>query len=285
MYPLNMRKKLTLVPIGGLANRLYAITSAIAFCEDHDIDLRVVWFKDWGMGADFHALFELAGSYPHVEIVDATWKDYVYDRPRKRNLWWPSLYQRVIFGRCVYESQVIKGYSSDDLEKDFQSNDRIYLVHYCLFYTCNPAHLLVLSAEMLREVEQRKKEFQLDDHVIGVHIRRTDNSGSIKHSPLSLFVEKIQQETSLDPLARFYVASDDLAEKQKLKELFGDRIITSWEEVRRDTLQGIKDAVVELYTLASTKKIYGSASSTYSMLAALLGHIELEILQNSLERR
>ena len=81
------------------------------------------------------------------------------------------------------------------------------------------------------------------------------------------------------------MASDDLAEKQKLKELFGDRIITSWEEVRRDTLQGIKDAVVELYTLASTKKIYGSASSTYSMLAALLGHIELEILQNSLEKR
>ena len=85
MYPLNMRKKLTLVPIGGLANRLYAITSAIAFCEDHDIDLKVVWFKDWGMGADFHALFELAGNHPHVEIVDVTWKDYIYEDATEQN--------------------------------------------------------------------------------------------------------------------------------------------------------------------------------------------------------
>ena len=138
---------------------------------------------------------------------------------------------------------------------------------------------------MLKAIEQRKKKFQLDDHVIGVHIRRTDNTGSIQHSPLSLFVDKIQQELLLDPATRFYVASDDLTEKRKLKEQFGDRIITSWEEVRRDTLQGIKDAVVELYMLASTKKIYGSASSTYSMFAALLGHIKLEILQNSLKKQ
>lgn len=281
MYPLNMRKKLTLVPIGGLANRLYAITSAIAFCEDHDIDLKVVWFKDWGMGADFHALFELAGNHPHVEIVDATWQDYIYDRPRKRNFWCPAFYQHIRFDRCIYERQVIKGYSLNNLEKDFLLNDRIYLVHYYSFYACNPDCMLVPSGEMLRVIEQRKRELQLDDHVIGIHIRRTDNSGSIKHSPLSLFVNKIQQELSLDPVARFYVASDDLAEKRKLKELFGERIITSWNEVRRDTEQGIKDAVVELYTLASTKKIYGSASSTYSMFAADLGGADLLILTKS----
>ena len=275
------RKKLTLVPIGGLANRLYAITSAIAFCKEHDIDLKVVWFKDWGMGADFHALFELAGNHPYIEIIDATWKDYVYDRPRKRNLWWPLFYQRVRFGRCVYESQVINGYSSDDLKKDFLSNDRIYLVHYCSFYACDPVRLLIPSKAMLKAIEQRKKKFQLDDHVIGVHIRRTDNTGSIQHSPLSLFVDKIQQELLLDPATRFYVASDDLTEKRKLKEQFGDRIITSWEEVRRDTLQGIKDAVVELYMLASTKKIYGSMYSTYSMIASEIGKIPLEILCES----
>lgn len=274
-----MHKELTLVPIGGLANRLYAITSAMAFCEEHNIDLKVVWFKDWGMGADFHALFELAGNQSHVEIIDATWKDYVYDRPRKRNLWWSLLYQRVRFGRCVYESQVINGYSSDDLKKDFQSNDRIYLVHYCSFYACDPVRLLVPSEEMLKAIEQRKKEFQLDDHVIGVHIRRTDNTDSIKHSPLALFIDKIHQEIEVDSDARFYVASDDLNEKQRLKKIFGDRIITPWKEVRRDTGEGIKDAVVELYTLASTKKIYGSVHSSYSQLAALLGHIDITVLK------
>ena len=53
-------KRLTLIPIGGLANRFNAITSAIAFCRDYHIKLRVIWFKDKGMGANFHDLFELS---------------------------------------------------------------------------------------------------------------------------------------------------------------------------------------------------------------------------------
>ena len=78
-------KSLTLVPIGGLANRFYAITSAIAFCRDHDITLRVIWFKDKGMGADFHSLFELSETVDKhkVEIVDAKWFHYLYDLGRK----------------------------------------------------------------------------------------------------------------------------------------------------------------------------------------------------------
>lgn len=273
-----MRKKLTLVPIGGLANRLYAITSAIAFCEDHDIDLKVVWFKDWGMGADFHALFELAGNHPHVEIVDATWKDYIFDRPRKRNFWLPYLYQRFAYEQCVYESAINKGYSNNDLKDAFCRCKALYLVHYCSFYDCDPIRIVRPCEEIMGVIEQRKKNFQMDDHVIGVHIRRTDNTDSIKHSPLALFIDKIHQEIEVDSDARFYVASDDLKEKQRLKDIFGDRIITPWKEVRRDTVEGIKDAVVELYTLASTKKIYGSVHSSYSQLAALLGHIDITVL-------
>ena len=45
-------KTLTLVPIGGLANRFYAITSAIASCKDYNVKLKVIWFKDKGMDKD-----------------------------------------------------------------------------------------------------------------------------------------------------------------------------------------------------------------------------------------
>ena len=61
--------KLTLIPIGGLANRIYAITSAIAYCQAHSIPLKIVWFKDWGMGADFHSLFKLSPAIKDVEIL------------------------------------------------------------------------------------------------------------------------------------------------------------------------------------------------------------------------
>lgn len=275
------RKKLTLVPIGGLANRLYAITSAIAFCEDYDIDLKVVWFKDWGMGADFHALFELVGDLPHVEIVDATWKDYIHDRPRKRNFWLPYLYQKVAYGQCVYESKVYQGFSLADLTRAFQIHERIYLVHYCSFYDCEPVCFVKPCKEIMKVIEQRKKDFQMDEHVIGVHIRRTDNSLSIQNSPLSLFIEKMQHEISVNPLVRFYVASDDLDEKRRLQEKFGDRILASFDEVRRDNEQGIVNAVIEMYLLASTQRIYGSSASTYSQYAAKLGGIDIEIVKRN----
>ena len=74
------------------------------------------------------------------------------------------------------------------------------------------------------------------------------------------------------------MASDSSEEKRKLLDLFGDRIITSLKEVRRDNENGIVDALIELYTLAHTEKIYGSMASTYSTLAADLFSIKLEVL-------
>lgn len=273
------RKQLLLVPIGGLANRLYAITSAIAFCEDYDIDLKVVWFKDWGMGADFHTLFELAGDHPHVEIVDATWKDYIYDRPRKRNFWLPYLYQKLAFDKRFYEKDIYRSEFNTNLVTAIHEYFSLYLVHCCPFYDRTKGLQYVRPNSSMRKlIEKRKISSSIDKRTIGLHIRRTDNVGSIKNSPLELFINRIKSEIACDPQSRFYVASDDLHEKRQLKDLFGDRICTTFEPVRRDNEQGIKDAVVELYTLASTQKIYGSASSTYSMLAADIGKISLDIV-------
>ena len=63
-------KVLVLVPIGGLANRFYAISSAISFCQMYGIRLHVIWFKDWGMGADFHSLLDLAPILSNIKVVD-----------------------------------------------------------------------------------------------------------------------------------------------------------------------------------------------------------------------
>lgn len=268
-----------MVPIGGLANRLYAINSAIALCEDHDIDLKVVWFKDWGMGADFHTLFELIGDHPHVRIIDATWKDYIYDRPRKRNLWLPYLYQWFAYEKRFYEPTIYRQDFNLQFKRAIQEFQSIYLVQYFSFYEeVKGLHYVKPNRSIRQQIEQRKASLSIDEHTIGLHIRRTDNIGSITNSPLELFIDRIKSEIACNPQTRFYVASDDLHEKRRLKDLFGDRICTNFDPVRRDNEQGIKDAVVELYTLASTRKIYGSAASSYSMIAAEIGNIELETL-------
>nr|WP_129730479.1 hypothetical protein [Parabacteroides goldsteinii] len=270
-------KSLTLVPIGGLANRFYAITSAIAFCRDHDITLRVIWFKDKGMGADFHSLFELSETVDKhkVEIVDAKWFHYLYDRPRKKNLWLPWIWQKIYFNQRLLEKDA---YDSDvGCVNKLKMCKKTYFVAFYPFYS-TPGVLLNLSPkyEIRQKIEKYKSN--LRDNVIGIHIRRTDNIASINKSPLSLFINKISEEIRKDSNVLFYVASDSDEVKLVLKREFGEKVVYANFAQRRDTLEGITDAMIELYTLASTKKIYGSFASTYSNLAAAISDIDLEVL-------
>jgi hypothetical protein len=269
-------KSLVFIPFGGLANRMYAITSAIGFCEDNNIKLKIIWFKDWGMGARFHHLFKLSPSVKHVEIIDAKWHDYLYDRPRRRNLWIPYLPQKLMFDSLYYEKDLRRipfdqwFYSQENIKKH-------YAIHCEKFYAKDNMinQLCLVNDVQIRLTSQLNL---LNLHTIGLHIRRTDNAKSITESPLSLFIEKMKEEIAKDPATNFYVASDSGDEKRKLRDIFGDRIITESKVVRRDTKEGVMDALIELYTLAATKKIYGSSGSSYSSLASEIKNIPIEIL-------
>lgn len=273
-------KHLTLVPIGGLANRFYAMTSALSFCLDNQIALKVIWFKDKGMGAGFHDLFNLDSSLRQdVAVVDAKWSDYIFDRPRKRNFWLPYISQRILFDKCYYEKDFYeKRFSAKQLREDFLCKDSIYLVHFNPFYSYKGMIKYISPiSELQKRIDERRAQFN-GHKVIGLHIRRGDHTTPTLGSPLNLFVQKMDQELKKDPDVLFYVASDSYEEKERLLSRFGLKVIACMDEVRRDNKEGIEDAVVELFTLASTYKIYGSLASTYSTLASdLLGN-DLEIL-------
>ena len=60
---------------------------------------------------------------------------------------------------------------------------------------------------------------------------------------------------------------------------YPDRIITQRTQVRRDTLDGMREAVVDLWCLAATQRIIGSYWSSFTDTAAELRQIPLEIVQ------
>ena len=269
-------KRLTLIPIGGLGNRIFAIASTIAYCREQKCPLRIVWFRDWGMGARFQELFELSDKVKNVEVIDARWQDYIYDRPRRRNLWLPYLYQRFAFDERLYERKIYRE-GTDTILPYLQSARNPYLVFWAeLPQVDYNTDCLRLIRPIALQVAERTKSFS--GNTIGVHIRRTDNIRSIQNSPLTLFIEKMRQELATHPDVKFYVASDSMQEKQELANLFPDKIITVWKETNRSSRQGIEEALVELYTLAATRKILGSAGSSYSMLAGKIGKIPVEIV-------
>lgn len=272
-------KTLTLIPIGGLANRFYAITSAIAFCQDYDIKLKVFWFKDKGMGADFHSLFELSEEVnkANVEIIDAKWYHCVYDRPRKRNLWLPWLYQSIVFDIQSYEKDIAT-FNIDFMMKSINAYNYMYFVYCSPFYIIDVRNYLLPQKAIVAEVKKIMTQFACKQNFIGIHIRRSDNLISIKKSPLELFIKAIDKELCKDPSVCFYVASDSVEEKLKLKERYGDCLYTSLETGERNSQDGIIKAMIDLYLLSYAKKIYGSAYSSFSTLAADISGIQFHEL-------
>ncbi|MCL2651230.1 MAG: hypothetical protein FWD60_09450 [Candidatus Azobacteroides sp.] len=271
-------KQLTLVPEGGLCNRIYAVTSAIVFAKNYNLQLTVIWFKDWGMGAGFHDLFTLPPTVKNVEIKDASFLDFFkYAKPIKSNFFIPKLYQKLKFDAVYfwYEEHV-------SVEKWYNINasaNKLYLFHCQQFYD-NYVNLLSPINSIQRKINEQLK--LLSPNTIGIHIRRADLTSAIMQSPLSEFIERIQQEIATDPDAHFYVASDSPEEKKNLINIFGHRIITVEYNLKRNTKDGVIDALIELYTLATTKKIYGSFQSSYSFLASKIYDRPIDIIQKNI---
>jgi hypothetical protein len=112
-------------------------------------------------------------------------------------------------------------------------------------------------------------------------MRRRDHKKAISESPLSLFESVISDEISKNSAVNFYVASDSEEEKQYLKQIFGSRIITKLESSDRRSIQGMQAALVDLYTLSKTCKIYGSSGSSFSQTAADISGINIVKLVKS----
>ena len=130
--------------------------------------------------------------------------------------------------------------------------------------------------EVMRVVDSYRCQF--NSHTIGLHIRRTDNAESIAKSPTELFIKKVREEIELHNDTKVFLATDSTDVKKEFIAAFGSRIITPQEDACRDSISGIRGGIIDLWTLASTQKIYGSAGSSFSPMAASIGGVPLEIM-------
>ena len=102
----------------------------------------------------------------------------------------------------------------------------------------------------------------------------------MQHSTPDGFRRAMWRAIQQHPEARFFLATDDAALKAELLSEFGERIVTQQTEVRRDTVEGMRDAVVDLWCLAATQRIIGSYWSSFTDIAAELGGISAEIVMD-----
>ena len=110
--------------------------------------------------------------------------------------------------------------------------------------------------------------------MVSVHIRRTDQVTSIAYSKTENFIQLMNREIDADPNVKFFLATDDKEEEALLRKTFPGRIVSNENRtLRRDSLDGMYDALLDLYCLSSCKKIIGSYYSSFTDTAAALGNI------------
>jgi hypothetical protein len=111
--------------------------------------------------------------------------------------------------------------------------------------------------------------------VVGVHLRRTDNTVAIQSSPNSAFITAMQAHPAG---TRFFVASDSEADRAALEAAFPGRILTVAKNLTRNSKEGLQDALKDFVALSKCSEILGSKGSSFSEMAALYGGVALTVV-------
>lgn len=264
----------------GLCNRLRAIQASLDLAEKYGHQVLVVWDKNENCCCTYENLFQKTDRF---RLLTTQKKDYVskirreYWR-RKARKTGSFLSQEQMDAEKLWDAGLEKKYA--DVLKD--PKQVLYVVTWDLYFHSEKSPYDWLKPQPDLDAEIQTYRDAVGENGIGLHIRRTDHKDAILQSPTELFVDAMHRELAQNPQVRFYVATDDAAEKKNLRSIFGDRIISKKEQnLQRDTVEGMKDTVLDVYCLAHTRRIYGSFRSSFSEEAARLGGCELITLKKT----
>lgn len=266
------------LPVGGLGNRMRVIDSAIRFGQQRKINVLVRWYYDPEMMAcRWDDLFQPVGCIrPAGKFMDVL--KFVRKLKRRSGLFRCLLgaMSKIGFLKIFYDDEWAALRSAVSSGKKWlfmiaESSSIFWWPEGEKFQS----DLFLLTPELQKRVDNEINGFGTG--TVGIHIRRTDNEWSKESSPDELFITAMKKEPSDH---KFYLCSDDAEVKERLVSEFGvERVRVPAGVLNRDSVEGIKQATVELFALSYTTKIYGSYYSSFSEMASYLSGVELQILK------
>lgn len=267
-------------PHSGLANRIRVIISGINLAKKRNEQAVILWSKDESLFAEFNCIFETNEVF---KIINVTKYKRIIGLIRRVRILKKFFFIFFRISNYIQDSDIPKYvWSTGTNNIDFRflsncsKNTYIYTCHEFLFDT-NLLNVLQPTKLIKDAIEENISLFSRN--TIGIHIRRADHKEAIENSPLNLFVSVIETELLKNFDSTFFLATDDVDTEILLKNKFGNKILTNKKVFSRITEEGIKGAVIDLYCLSATKKIYGSFYSSFSDIASRIGNIPLEILK------
>ncbi len=267
-----------LEPCAGLGNRLLAMASAHEVCRALNRELVIVWKREAGCNAKASDLFTLEG----VRVIEISENGYRKDffGTIKGNMIKKKYRNK---GTVFFPCETIDAYKQkgqfEELKERIAGEPVCYIKSYTNLCALSKESFSFLKPSAAIEQKGRAVFDALNESTIGVHIRRTDHADAIKHSPLELFYERMEQEIAAHD-ANFYVTTDDARVEDALRERFAPQRLVFYEGklLDRDSKAGIEDALIDMLALSRCSKILGSYQSTFSLIPSIMGGIPLETM-------
>ena len=176
-----MRSHITLVPTGGLCNRMISILNAIDVCKNHDISIDIKWWKNKEIFVDFEELF-LPIKDNKITISKLT--QFKHLPSLKRNFFLPTLLRQFFFDRQYTSSDHPHNLT---IEQIIGNHTNIYISTFTRFSLCTPSRNIASVFRPTKEIEDNISQVtqQYNKHTIGIHMRRTDNVCPTNMTPLT----------------------------------------------------------------------------------------------------
>lgn len=247
-----MLKKIVIQPTGGLCNRLRAIESVLHLLKTttKTNHITVVWENNHELGASCKSLFETNNKIQVIETMPFTGKNMLNPiqmlkvwnviAPTEKNYQKSYKFRQVLgkekgFDKIIYQDEMFKLIDNKFDFNELKKYDSLYIAS-CFDFEIDYTNKYSMKEETMtfpfsnfiphhfiqKEIDKINHAFT--DYTIGLHIRRTDHVGAIEKSPLSLFIDKMNEEIALNNETNFFLATDDKETEKELIKLFGERI-------------------------------------------------------------
>ena len=264
--------KITVVPFGGLGNRMRVLNSALLFNDAvGKAPLKMIWLVKPELKAPFHSLFSSIGKsiilihgLKYLLFRKFLKHIYIIQYPKFHKFFLSFFYDQIIFDEEAKNLLITKDYSA------LMKGKKVLIATCFDFYSFSSFDNFIPSKKVLENLEQLK----LPVLMIGVHIRRTDHRFIIEESSLDSYIQLMLNEIKEKPLIKFYLATDDYEVKELLMNKFEGHIITQEIELSRNSTDAVQGAWVDILALSQCVKIICNLKSSFVETALKIGPVK-----------
>lgn len=279
-----VRKGITLVPMGGIASRIRTISSMIHIAKEYQRPLEILWRTDDYMPVSTDRLFTLKPNLASENVVmrQAVWSDSFLNTPPMVSNFFLSFpfvalgYDKVL-GPKKIESMIAQNRTElDDLFRDTEKSILVAtdegLGKYLGMYDVLEATVEVNNVQLSSMASWKRR-------MVGVHINRGINpQTTYSESPIELFIRRMQEMIEADNDVCFYIATTSKDERERLATIFHERVFVPHSVADPHTVKGVIQSFGELLALSHTERILTTPSSNYAKVASDIGGVPLETL-------